>query len=131
MKRMIVVAAVAAAGATATSALAAGQALSPGAFTTRITGAKPATLNGTWTLAVIGPAFNLIRNRATAATGGATISGNRITFRDLAGPYRCLGGRAIGTYTWKLKAKTLTFKPVKDSCAGRKAVLSHAFTRIG
>lgn len=131
MKRMILVAVVAAASATATSALGAAQGLSPGAFTTRIAGAKPAALNGTWILAMTGPAFNLIRNKTTAATGAVTVSGSKITFKDLFGPYRCLGSQATGTYTWKLKGKTLTLKPVKDSCAGRKAVLSHPFTRIG
>ena len=37
------------------------------------------------------------------------IAGNKITFRDARGPFRCKGAQTTGLYGWKLKGKKLTF----------------------
>ena len=130
MKPMVVLATICVTGVAAAGALGASSSLNPGVYSTKITGSKIAPLNGSWMLALNGPAFTLIRNKVTAVAGASTIVAGKITFRDLAGPYRCTGTQASGTYKWTLKSKTLTFKPVSDSCAGRKSVLAHKFTKI-
>ena len=130
MKRMVVLATICMTGVAAAGALGASSSLNPGVYSTKITGARVAPLNGSWMLALSGPAYTLARNKATAVAGTATIAGGKITFRDLAGPYRCAVSQASGTYKWTLKGKTLTFKPVSDLCVGRKSVLAHKFTKI-
>jgi hypothetical protein len=113
----------------AASALALGG-FSPGVYQTKITGAKPAVLNGTWRLSLNAPGFAITKNLTTAVAGTIAIAGNKITFTDIAGPLRCTGGQVKGTYTWSLKGKALTLKPVSEKCAGRKLVLTHAFTKL-
>jgi hypothetical protein len=125
--RKIVVLAVVAAGLAAPAAGATG--LAPGTYVTKVSGATPALLNGTWRLALTPKRFTITRNRQAAIGGSVAISSKRVTFHDLSGPLRCTGSQAVGTYAWHLRGKTLTLTAVKDPCQGRKAVLTHAFTK--
>jgi hypothetical protein len=104
--------------------------LSPGVYVTRVTGATPAPLNGTWRLGFKGKHFTITRNGKPAAAGRVTISGRRVVFRDTAGSYRCPPSQAVGTYRWSLRQSSLTLSVVRDDCSGRKAILTNGFTRL-
>jgi hypothetical protein len=104
--------------------------LSPGVYVTKLTGATPRTLNGTWRLAFTAGHFSLKRNGKAAVAGLTTLSGRRVTFRDVSGSYRCIGSQAVGTYRWTLRGKSLTLTVVRDGCSGRKAVLTNGFTKV-
>jgi hypothetical protein len=104
--------------------------LSPGVYTTRITGATPSDLNGRWRIAFNSPGFTVSKNGAAAIVGTVRIVGNKITFRDRTGPLACRGAGSAGTYTWRLAGKRLTFTRVKDTCQGRPGVLRYSFTKI-
>jgi hypothetical protein len=112
------------------AASAAAPRLSPGVYTTRITGATPSYLNGTWRIAFNSPGFTVSKNGAAAIVGTVQIVGNKVTFRDRTGPLACSGAASTGTYTWRLAGKRLTFTRVKDSCQGRPVVLRRSFTKI-
>jgi hypothetical protein len=104
--------------------------LSPGVYTTKIAGATPADLNGTWRIAINSPGFSVSKNGAAASVGTVQIVGNKVTFRDRTGPLACRGATSAGTYSWRLAGKRLTFKRVKDTCQGRPLVLARSFTKI-
>jgi len=107
----------------------AGAALSPGVYQARVTGATPAILNGTWEIDLGAGRYEIKRNGANAVDGKASIRGNTLTFSDVAGPFRCLGAQAKGSYRWTLSGKTLTLAVMHDPCAGRKAVLVRTFSK--
>ena len=130
MKRPMLVLAVALTGLASVPAFAAGG-LSPGVYVTKITGATPAVLNSSWRLALKGNRFTTTRNNKPAVAGVATITGSKISFHDLSGPYRCTGSQAIGSYHWYLRGTGLTFRVVRDACSGRKAILTNGFTKTG
>jgi hypothetical protein len=102
----------------------------PHVYGATITGASPAPLNATWRVAIRRASYAIVPNGSNVVSGSATISGNRITFHDVAGPFACPGGQATGTYAWRLQGRKLTFTRVSDTCPGRRIVLAHAFTRI-
>jgi opacity protein-like surface antigen len=104
--------------------------LSPHVFTAKITGATPAILNGTWRLAINKPGFAVNKDGRAAIIGTVTIAGNRVTFRDGAGPLACRGAQRVGTYTWRITGKRLTLSRVSDACVGRRSVFAHAFIKI-
>ena len=59
--------------------------------------------------------------------GRDTRSAATIVFGHEYGPFAC---KSTGTYRWSLSGKKLTLKVVKDSCAGRRVVLtSHALVK--
>jgi len=129
MKRMLFGAVVVA------GALAVGQALAstglwPHVYTTRITGATPAALNGTWRLSVGPASYAITKNGRLAVGGTATYAGHHVTLHDLTGSYRCRGSQAVGTYAWSVLGNKLTLRVVKDACSGRKAILTNGFTRV-
>lgn len=129
MKKIVLVTACAAA--LVTAAQAAAPSIYPHVYTTRITGASPAALNGTWRLAIQRTTFGVSKGGVPAVAGSVQIAGNKITFHDLAGPLACKGSQAAGTYTWRLAGTTLTMTKVKDTCAGRPQILGgHRFTRV-
>ena len=130
MKRIALVFALVAAALTAAAALATARGLTPGVYQTKVAGARVAVLNGTWKVALAGPAFTIYRNNVTAVAGTSTVVGTKVTFHDLAGTFACKGAQAIGTYIATLTGTKLTFKAVSDSCAGRKLVLSYTYTKI-
>ena len=129
MKKIAPVTAIAAA-LLATAAHAAAPTLYPHVYSTRITGASPAALNGTWNLSLQRTVFLVNKGSAPAVAGRLTIAGNKITFHDTGGPFACKGAQAVGTYTWKLQGTKLTLTEVHDTCAGRPLILNRrVFTR--
>lgn len=113
----------------AATAAAASTGPAPGVYVTKVTGATPALLNGTWRLTLSKTRFAITRNGQPAIAGSVAITPKKITFHDLSGPFRCIGSQAVGTYGWRLKGKSLKLTAVKDACGGRKAVLTHSFTK--
>jgi predicted ABC-type sugar transport system permease subunit len=121
-----VVAAVTAASAPASRAASIG----PHVYSTKIAGAKPAVLNGTWRLTVNRKSFSVARGTTFAVSGTARIVGNRITIHDVDGPFACRGAQATGVYSWRISGKRLTLTAVREPCAGRKTILTRPFTQI-
>jgi hypothetical protein len=127
MRNVVVLAVVAACLAAGASAASVG--LAPGTYVTKVSGATPALLNGTWRLTVTKKRYTVTRNRQPAIAGSVAISSKRVSFHDLSGPFRCQGSQAVGTYAWRLRGKSLTLTAVQDACSGRKAILTHGFTK--
>ena len=104
-------------------------ALNPGVYVTRVKGATPAALNGTWRISFAAGQYEITRNGQVAVDGASTIRGQQVVFKDRFGPFRCLGSQATGTYHWSLAGTKLTFSVVHDPCPGRNAVLARVFTK--
>jgi hypothetical protein len=104
-----------------------------GTYTEKIAGATPALLNGTWTVALKPGAYTIKRNGAVAVVGKlAAVTKTRLRFTDTGGPLSCTGAQAKGVYSYVLKGTSLTLKPVAETCAGRKLVLTaHPLKRAG
>ena len=121
---------VAAAAGAPTAAAAGAAGIAPHVWSTKITRASPAVLNGTWRLAVKGNSFAVSKGRSLAVAGSARVAGNRITFHDLGGPFACKGAQATGVYRWRVNGARLTLAAVSEPCAGRKTILTKPFTRV-
>lgn len=102
-----------------------------GTYVGKITGQKPASLNGTWALLINERGDYAIQKGGlgTVALGHAKLAGNRITFQKETGSRACKGKQASGRYTWSLKGSKLTFKRLYDLCIGRRTVLSVAMKK--
>jgi hypothetical protein len=91
-------------------------------------------LNGKWLLSFdTSGIYEVAKEPSTALLIGgiSTLAGHTIRFYDQAGPLACVPAQAHATYSWTLSGKKLRLHPVKESCSGRKAVLSSAvFVRI-
>lgn len=105
-------------------------AIAPHAYSTKISGAVPAALNGTWRLTVRPTTFAVAKGSTLAVSGSVRIAGNRITFHDLGGPFSCRGAQATGVYAWKVAGTRLALTAVREPCAGRKTILTKPFTRV-
>ena len=114
----------------ATPATGSAAAIGPHVYSTKIVGAKPAVLNGTWRLTVNRRSFSVARGTMLAVSGTARIVGNRITFHDLDGPFSCRGAQATGVYSWRVSGKRLTLTAFREPCAGRRTILTKPFTQI-
>jgi hypothetical protein len=95
-----------------------------------------AALNGTWMIDFVADGTYVVakqpKTKAVLISGSSTVSGNRVTLVDKAGPLRCTGSSATGTYSWKLTGKKLKFTKVKDTCGGRPLVFaSSTWTKVG
>lgn len=107
----------------------------PGKFETKLTGKGANTehgrLDGTWTLDLANPTagpLKLTWNGHLKGGGKYAISGTAITLTPKKGG-EC---NTTGKYMFKLSGKTLTFKPIEDTCAVRRDVLTHGpWTKIG
>jgi hypothetical protein len=99
-----------------------------GTFATTISGAKPAPLNGSWTLQFLANgAYEIDRNALAVVIGHSTASAAKIVFANETGPFAC---KPAGKYRWALRGKKLTMKALQDSCTGRRTVLtSHALIK--
>jgi hypothetical protein len=122
--------AVALAAVTAAPATGSAAAIGPHVYSTRIVGATPAVLDGTWRLTVNRRSFSVAKGAMLAVSGTARIVGNRITFHDLGGPFSCRGAQATGVYSWRVSGKRLTLTAVREPCTGRRTILTKPFTRI-
>ena len=114
----------------ATPATGSVSAIGPHVYSTKIVGATPAVLDGTWRLTVNRRSFSVAKGTMFAVSGTARIVGNRITFHDLGGPFSCRGAQATGVYSWRVSGKRLTLTAVREPCTGRKTILTKPFTRI-
>jgi hypothetical protein len=104
--------------------------IGPHVYSTKIVGATPAVLDGTWRLTVNRRSFSVAKGAMLAVAGTARIVGNRITFHDIGGPFSCRGAQATGVYSWRVNGKRLTLTAVREPCTGRKTILTKPFTRI-
>jgi hypothetical protein len=100
-----------------------------GAFGTTIRGATPAALNASWAVIFLpNGAYQIDRNHLAVVIGQGTRSATTLVFTHEHGPFACKSG--AGTYRWSLSGKKLTLKVVKDSCTGRRLVLtSHVLVK--
>lgn len=88
-------------------------------------------LKGTWTIAFNNGAYTVSRGRSAVVLGKYSITKNKVSLSHETGPLSC---KSTGTYTFKLTGRKLKFTRVSDSsasCAGRVAVLSGKFTKVG
>ena len=122
--------AVALAAVTAAPATGSAAAIGPHVYSTKIVGATPAVLDGTWRLTVNRRSFSVAKGAMLAVSGTARIVGNRITFHDLGGPFSCRGAQATGVYSWRVSGKRLTLTAVREPCTGRRTILTKPFTQI-
>ena len=100
-----------------------------GSYTTKITGAPSAQLNGTWTLKFAsGGGYSIVQNGHIVVKGVASYEQGAIVFTDKSGPAAC---QAKGSYRYIVGGKSLRFIAYTDTCAGRKFVLTHKFTKTG
>lgn len=99
-----------------------------GTFGTTISGAKPAALNGSWTVQFLrNGAYEIDRNALAVVIGHSTASAAEIVFAHETGPFAC---KNAGKYRWALHGRKLTMKTVQDSCTGRRTVLTlHALIK--
>lgn len=103
----------------------------PGLYQARVRGASPPALNGLWQVAFRDSAFAVSKDGLLAVRGQVRLAGSTITFRDQAGPLRCRGPQARGTYRFVLRGRALTLTPARDACPGRRLVLSRTFRKVG
>jgi hypothetical protein len=95
-----------------------------GTFQKRISKKAP-PLNGTWKLKLKQDGtFELARNGVIVVRGVAAGVSGRLAIGDQRGPYRCKGRERAATYTYTLRGKVLTLRPVLEPCLGRKLVLT-------
>lgn len=130
MKKLSVGAAVAAALALSSVALAAQPS---GTFKRKVhTSALEGAVNGTWTVNLYRGQYTVTDNGAIVLQGRYSIKGNLITVGSGGKQAFC---QVSGVYSYKLSGNKLTFKRVNDptkKCAGRVAVLTNGpFTRVG
>jgi hypothetical protein len=98
-----------------------------GAYETVIKGQKGqlAALNGAWIISFAGNgAYAVVEEPKTSTLligGLSTATSKTVVFHDKTGPLACA---ATGSYTWSHHGKTYKFTKVKDTCAGRAAVLT-------
>ncbi|HEY7604221.1 MAG TPA: hypothetical protein VH760_08155 [Gaiellaceae bacterium] len=104
--------------------------IGPHVYSTKIAGATPAVLNGTWRLTVDRKSFSVAKGAMLAVSGTARIAGNRITFHDLAGAFSCRGAQATAVYSWRVSGKRLTLTAVREPCAGRRTILTKPFKQV-
>jgi hypothetical protein len=121
---------VAAAAAAAPAPAGSAASIAPHVYATKITGATPAVVNGTWRLTVDPTAFSVTKGTALAVVGSARIAGNRITFRDVAGRFASRGAQATAVYSWRVTGTRLTLTAVREPCTGRKTILTKRFIRV-
>jgi hypothetical protein len=101
-----------------------------GTFQKKISKKAP-PLNGTWKLKLKQDGtFELSRNGVIVVRGVAAGVSGRLAIGDRSGSYRCTGRERAATYTYTLRGKVLTLRPVLEPCLGRKSVLATgSFTR--
>jgi hypothetical protein len=130
MKRLAIVASVAAVLVLASVALAAGKL--HGTYKTTITsGVAGGVLMGPWTIRFARPDYTVSEDGTVEVRGRYAVKGHTITFHDKTGRDACPGP---GRYTVHLAGRTLHFTPLSDpspNCLGRRTVLAAIFTKVG
>ena len=124
-RSLVVVAAVAAAIAMPSAALAAGG--FSGTYTTTIE--SPAQLKGRWVVTYApGGSYTVAVNGQSVARGKYTSTAKTITLDREQGS----GCAGAGTYAWRRTGKTVSFTRKRESasCQARAVVLAHRFTQV-
>jgi hypothetical protein len=124
-RSLVVVAAVAAAIAMPSAALAAGG--FSGTYATTIE--SPAQLKGRWVVTyAAGGSYTVAVNGQSVARGKYTSTAKTITLDRERGS----GCAGAGTYAWKRTGKTVLFTRKRESasCQARAVVLAHRFTQV-
>ena len=104
-----------------------------GTFETVIANAPATQLDGSWQL-VLQPAgrYTIKRNGVTLVQGRDTQTAATIGFGHESGPAACTGAQSAATYRWLLRGGLLRLTPVRESCSGRRFVLTaHPLTKSG
>jgi hypothetical protein len=86
-----------------------------GTFTKRYQGKQVA-------LVLAGRSDRVVVDGKVGVVGAYQVQGRFITFQAEQGPLGC--GTRPGKYRWTLSGRKLVFKLVRDSCQGRKAMLT-------
>lgn len=122
MRRLAMLAAMAAALVVPSLALASGPPLAR--YTAKI--ATPSQLKGTWAFTFAkGGTYTIAQGGAVVVHGHYAALGSEITLSRETGPRAC---SQFGDYHWKRAGKTLKLTRVSDPCTGRALVLGHTFT---
>jgi len=130
MKRLAIVASVAAVLVLASVALAAGKL--HGTYKATITsGVAGGVLMGPWTIRFARPDYTVSEDGTVEVRGRYAVKGHTIIFHDKTGRDACPGP---GRYTVHLAGRMLHFTPLSDpspNCLGRRTVLAATFTKVG
>jgi hypothetical protein len=104
-----------------------------GTFQTVIANAPVKQLDGTWRLTLQpGGGYTTKRNGVVLVRGHETQTATTITFVDQSGPMACSAAQATGTYRWSRSGSLLRLTPVRESCTGRRLVLTaHPLHKLG
>ena len=115
----------------ATAAAAAGTL--QGTFKTVIANAPAKQLDGTWSLTLqTSGGYTTKRNGVVVVRGRDTQTATTIRFVDESGPMICSPAQATGTYHWSLSGSSLRLTPIRESCAGRRLMLTtHLLRKVG
>lgn len=115
----------------------------PGTYAATVSGLKPASRNGRWTISFTRPysqmgnskgGYTLSHNRKLVARGEYSLQyssvGAMVHVRDMSGPGHCVEEIVGGNYLVHVKGSKLTFTHFQDKCVKRRVVLSsRTFTR--
>ena len=97
----------------------------PGRYATVITGKKPVSLDGLWTISIAPSGrYGIYKAGRKLVTGSVKTTGKRAVFVDQGGPAACPAVQAVGVYRWKRVGSRLTLTPLSETCRGRRVVLS-------
>jgi hypothetical protein len=70
--------------------------------------------------------FHGEQGKETKITGTYAVSGDKVKFTDLGGPWACKKPNQTGTYSWKTDGGALTFTKVSDACEDRVGSITHS-----
>lgn len=68
--------------------------------------------------------FETTLKNASVAKGTFDVSGDRLTFHDVAGRLSCKPAQGDGTYRWSFDGTAIKLQGISDSCGARGATLS-------
>ncbi len=104
-----------------------------GTFETAISSAPVKQLDGTWQVVLQSAGrYAIQRNGAVLIRGRDAQTATTISFGHESGPAACTGTEAAATYHWSLSGASLRLTPVRESCSGRRLVLTtHPLNRVG
>ena len=103
-----------------------------GSYTTTVSGAKNAQLDGRWTVTFSPGHYVVSAAGRQLVTGTDSVSDGVLTVRDTGGPAppRCTAPNQVGTYAYRSSGSSLTLTVKHDRCSDRATILaSHPLNR--